>query len=261
MSTHLAPAARSPARRSRYLAALGVTEWTRRDPAAEPTGAASTLDAALGAVQPEASAPAATPSAAEPARPGEARSLHALVDDRPASPHREAAARSEREDPAPAAPEARPVPRFRLTVLELEGALLVVDDALLEPLPDRRRALAPLGDLLRAGHLLRGRAVVGRVGTRVFHWPQVEGDAVDQTLPRAREALQAFARRRTGEDGFVLRIEPSASASPEVCSVLAALDVLDRPCAGVDSAFLAAAADGAVRRAAWTALRTLEPAA
>ncbi len=251
----------APALRSRYLSALGVTEWARRDrSAARAEPEAPAPDAAA----PDTAPPAATahPAAAVPVRAEEARSLHALVDDRPAppGPTQDEQAQPEPGAPAPAPPEAQPVPRFRLTVLELEGALLVVDDALLEPLPDRRRALAPLGDLLRAGHLLRGRAVAARVGTRVFHWPQVEGDAVDQTLPRAREALQAFARRRTGEEGFVLRIEPSASAGAAVRAVLAALDALDRPCAGVDPAFLEAG-DGPARRAAWTALRTLEPTA
>jgi hypothetical protein len=217
---------------------------------------------ALDAPPPERSASTAPPPAAEAGLPEDARALHALVDDRPApsGPARDEVAPSEAEAPARSAPEAQPVPRFRLTVLELEGALLVVDDALLEPLPDRRRALAPLGDLLRAGHLLRGRAVAARVGTRVFHWPQVEGDAVDQTLPRAREALQAFAQRRTGEGGFVLRIEPSVAASSAVREVLAALDALDRPFAGVDPAFLEVS-DGLARRAAWTALRTLGPPA
>lgn len=251
MSASLPAASRArcaaPALRSRYLSALGVTEWARRDRATERTA-------------PEAPALDASPEA-EPPLPEEARTLYALVDEHAASSARARhEAPSDAEAPGPAAPEAQPVPRFRLTVLELEGALLVVDDALLEPLPDRRRALAPLGDLLRAGHLLRGRAVAARVGTRVFHWPQVEGDAVDQTLPRAREALQAFAQRRTGEDGFVLRLGSSEAASPAVRSVLAALDALDRPCAGIDPAFLGAV-DGSVRRAAWAALRTLEPVA
>lgn len=257
----------APALRSRYLAALGVTEWVQRGLAPEPAQSGSTLPEREAVPEmPAVQAPsAATSVSAAPVSgtTGEAEALRALVDETPRSSaqgeaDRGAAATTESAPPEPAPPGTEPVPRFRLTVLELEGALLVVDDALFEALPDRRRALAPLGDLLRAAHLLRGRSVDARVGTRVFHWPQVEGDAMDQSLPRAVEALQAYAERRTDAAGFVLRIAPAASAGPSVRAVLAALDALERPCATLDPAFLEAA-DARARRAAWAALWSLVP--
>ncbi|MEE4362195.1 MAG: hypothetical protein V2I63_11820 [Pseudomonadales bacterium] len=144
------------------------------------------------------------------------------------------------------------MPRFSLTLLELEGALLVIDDRQLDADLDRRDALLPYGDLLRAAHLLRGHCSAGRVQAQRFAWPQIEGGDLDQTLPRAAEALAAFAARWGSSEGFIIRVV-AADQDASVRSVYAALDGVSRPSIELDGAGLSEG-EPAARLQVWRAL-------
>jgi hypothetical protein len=138
--------------------------------------------------------------------------------------------------------------------------MLLVDEAAVEASP--RASLHRLGDLLRAGCLLRRSATGAKVESQTFFWPQLDVADVDQSLPRAVEALSAFVRRRSEAEGFFLvLVEPATGLlDHDAGEPLRALDVLPVPRARIDSGFLTDPGPEA-DRAAWAALLRMVGAA
>ena len=235
--------------RNRAAEAVDDERATPREPASVPDAAG-----------PAHGAPADEPMAeraAEPAAPApSAASLddaRALLDDRAPAAGIERPASESDEAPSETASAAstEPVPRFRLQALRCGLGLLLVDEA---ALPDaRRETLLRLGDLLRGGLAVRGADLTARIETQAFFWPQVEAAHVDQSRPRAEEALTAWVRRCTNDgEGFLVLVEgPAPSSAP-----LGALEALPVRRARVAASFLAGA-DPAVHRDAWRALDVL----
>jgi hypothetical protein len=271
--------------RLRYLAAMGIDVWIRRgpgDPAAAAAGEVPTRDgptsmqAEFAGQSPEDSPAggAADPAQGDAAASGREEGVRALldaVDDSaalppgpagqadsgvsPPDPDAEAAAISSVEPDAPA-----PVPRFRLRILGLGAGMLLVDEAALEAAP--AAALQRLGDLLRAGCLLRQAATGAKVESQTFFWPQLDVADVDQSLPRAVEALSAFVRRRSeGAGFFLILVEPATGLlDHDAGEPLRALDVLPVLRARIDSGFIEDPGPEA-DRAAWASLLRMVGAA
>lgn len=182
-------------------------------PGAETAGSPATTDHPTGDV-PSADQPAPPhghqPAADEPhsaQASAQSGSAHAATGDTgPAwQPPPQAAA---------AEAEAEKAPRFSLLLLELGSGLLLVDEAALAPGELRHGQLQLLADLLRTAVLLRGQRPADQPSQRSFFWPQLEDSEVDQSLPRACEALDYFLeqRRRQGT-GLILRVLAAASPS------------------------------------------------
>ncbi|TVS10033.1 MAG: hypothetical protein EA417_19450 [Gammaproteobacteria bacterium] len=151
------------------------------------------------------------------------------------------------------------VPRFRLVVLRLAGSVLLVDEGLLSPGEVRGEQLLLLGDLLRAGRLLVQGSAEGEVEKQVFYWPQVDDPALDQAVPRAREAL-AFHIRSRLEDGPGPVLWVGAEDAPDHSgSTMARLGIADLSVCAVrfDPDLLDLTLPGSVRVAAWKTLGTL----
>lgn len=251
--------------RLRYLAAMGIDVWIRRQrgedvPASAPAdrvqvGAESEAFAGTGGREEgvralleavddsAASATARSTEAPSPVAPGTdpaAESAPSAAGEPDAGPDGESAAPG-------------PVPRFRLRVLGLGSGMLLVDEAAVEAAP--RASLQRLGDLLRAGCLLRQAPTKGKVESQTFFWPQLDVPDVDQSLPRAVEALSAFVRRRAAAEGFFLiLVEPATGLlDHDAGEPLRALDVLPVTRARIDAGFLTDPGPEA-GRAAWNAL-------
>lgn len=158
----------------------------------------------------------------------------------------------------PRMPDADQVPHFRLCVLDLEGSLLLLDEELLSQGELRKEQLQLLGDLLRTARILRHGDASGDVQIQSFYWPQVEDRSLDQSLPRAREALAHYLRERTRDRGPVLWLgapnAPPASASAMVDGSAACLD---GPAVQLNPELLDVTAPGTVRASAWRALEAM----
>ncbi|MDZ7824804.1 MAG: hypothetical protein U5R48_00645 [Gammaproteobacteria bacterium] len=98
--------------------------------------------------------------------------------------------------------------------------------------------------------------------SQTFFWPQLDVADVDQSLPRAVEALSAFVRRRSEAEGFFLiLVEPATGLlDHDAGEPLRALDVLPVLRARVDAGFLTAPGPEA-DRAAWASLLRMVGAA
>ncbi|HSG90860.1 MAG TPA: hypothetical protein VLA56_16705 [Pseudomonadales bacterium] len=249
--------------RIRYLAAMGIEVWSRRAlapavPAADADDGAAASEQMRPAVQSRAAAP--SPAAGGDAAADGAEAMRRVLEpSTPASASRApvaepAAAKAPATVPAQApAAEIGPPPEFRLRVLVLGAGLLIVDEqAVAEGGRDR---LQRLGDLLRAACLLRGGPAGGRIESQTFFWPQVDGEGVDQSLPRAVEALGAFVRRRADTAGGCLLVVDTAPGlvGIDAREPLAALDALPIARARIGADFLGAATAD-TDRAAWAAL-------
>lgn len=257
-----------PQDRLRRLAAMGIDVYVRRE--LLPEDPASEGDASV--VEPPArpEAPGIAPPVAAAEDPGAALAdARALLEERtppPAAPAPVAARAMEEGgerdaappaastvDPGPA-PEPEAPPRFRLTALRAGAGLLLVDEALLPY--ERREVLLRLGDLLRAGLLLRGeRAPAKQMETQAFFWPQVEAAHIDQSLPQAVDALGAWVRRCTS-DGEGCLIVVAAEADSPAAAPLGALEALPVRRARIEGTFVTAP-DAEAHRAAWRALGAL----
>ena len=160
--------------------------------------------------------------------------------------------------PREAVSETASPPRFRLLALRFGATLLLVDEM---ALPETRREIQQrLGDLVRtAGLLTNGALAPARaLEVQTFFWPQIEAQHVDQSAPRAEEALLAWVTRCT-EDGagaLIVVDAPPAAIPGDAVSPLAALETLPIRRARIDAGFLAPG-DSAAQRAAWAALQTL----
>ena len=151
-----------------------------------------------------------------------------------------------------------PPPRFRLFALRFGAALLLVDEM---ALPDARRETQQrLGDLVRAAGLLSGGALAPtrELEVQTFYWPQIEAKHVDQSAPRATEALLAWVTRCTEDGAGVLVVvdAPPAAIPGDAVAPLAALEGLPVRRARIDARFLVPD-DGSAQRAAWVALQSL----
>ena len=154
---------------------------------------------------------------------------------------------------APASP-----PRFRLFALRFGAALLLVDEM---ALPEARRETQQrLGDLVRAAGLLSGGALAParELEVQTFYWPQTEAQYVDQSAPRATEALLAWVTRCTEDGAGVLIVvdAPPAAIPGDAVAPLAALEGLPVRRARIDARFLLPN-DGSAQRAAWATLQSL----
>ncbi len=176
---------------------------------------------------------------------------------------------AERRDEVPAAAaqtdtgkqlagEADRVPRFSLCVLDLQGSILLLDDALLSQGELRLEQLQLLGDLLRTARMLHHGDGTGDVQIQSFYWPQVEDPSLDQSVPRAREALAHYLRKRTVGSGPLLWFD-AVHATAASASVLDAKTVagLGGPAISLQPELLDLTAPGTVRAAAWQALQAL----
>ena len=274
---------------------MGIEAWVRRDRVVPPAdasaaaheGSTSELSAhrEAGAGRPDvatsvalADSPARTSVDRqwdpEPEAPDTAaRDLRALFGAPPPADTGKAAWTGPAMDSAPATPSARSpeaptltdgvIPRFRIRVLTLGNGLLLIDESALPDEP--REPLQRAGDLLRAGCLLRGFVTEEPVESQVFHWPQIDvATQVDQSMPRAIEALCAFARRRAeAADGFLIVMAEPPATGPGASAIgsdgrepLEALDTLPLPRVRVPGAFLTAA-DAGTDRSAWASLLRL----
>lgn len=111
-------------------------------------------------------------------------------------------------------------PRFNLVMLELGSGILLVDEALLQIGALQSHQLQLLADILRTGVMLRAGPSGGEVQRRAFFWPQLEDSQVDQSLPRAQEALSYFlAQSRGSADAFVIRLLHNGAGSSATTGV------------------------------------------
>jgi hypothetical protein len=245
---------------------MGIDVYVRRD---LPRAAASIEEPVAGAAReaaPSGDAPGGSPIAPglrAPAPEAGVADARALLEE-PTSSAAAPSARGVPEGPtaepgmpAREASAAGEAPRFRLTALRAGAGLLLVDEALLPH--ERRDVLLRLGDLLRAGLLLRDAqgAPARDMETQAFFWPQVEAEHIDQSMPQAVAALGGWVRRCTEDGEGCLVVITPAPDSP-AATPLAALETLPLRRARIDAAFVTAP-DAEAHRAAWRALAALAP--
>lgn len=202
----------------RYLQALGIERWIpRSQPRPSPD-----------AVQPEMADPveeraeevAATVSQLAEEPVAAVRQLLDVAAGAPAAPVPAATTTAIPESAPPAAVEPTTVPECRFSLLELQGALLLVDETLLAAGAMEAEQVHLLGDVLRTARLLQSGDAAGQLQRQVFYWPQVDDPTLDQGLPRAQEALAFLLRQRSGDGSgpllWILAEEDGDSAASEV---------------------------------------------
>ncbi|MCC5886509.1 MAG: hypothetical protein JJT88_08745 [Gammaproteobacteria bacterium] len=201
----------------RYLNAIGIESWVRRSSPAADTGASGAGGSAV--VAESASDPASDPeeTVVEMLTDEPVAAVRSLLDAKPGAEPVAVPPPAPEAQPAPvAAADEAPTavtPEFRLEVLHLAGSVLLVDDSLLDPGALRSEQLLLLADLLRCAHLMAHGDATGSIERQVFYWPQVEDAALDQGMPRAREALAYHVRMRLeGGSGPVLHVARSDGA-------------------------------------------------
>ena len=266
----MAESARPHTQRLRHLAAMGIDVYVRRDlqtapepaphdatdavaaPQSEAAPAASLADVHAALAEPSTIPPSAGTQTEEPTPP-------AIEADVTAAPAPESAAsEAPSTTSAPPVEAIGPPPRFRLFALRFGAALLLVDEM---ALPETRRETQQrLGDLVRTAGLLSGGvlAPARELEVQTFYWPQIEAQHVDQSAPRATEALLAWVNRCTDDGAGVLVVvdAPPAAIPGDAVAPLAALEMLPVRRARIDASFLTQGG-GPAQRAAWAALSGL----
>lgn len=264
----------------RYLNAMGIESWVRR-PRSEAVSsqqgdaqATADAEAAADVVVPVswASATVIDGMAEEPvpavrnlldvepetvrasvpaSMPTPALRLRGEVESEPADPRR----------PSKPLSQTQVTPEFRLLVLHLAGSILLVDETLLDPAALQADQIQLLGDVLRSARLLVHGDAAGSIEHQVFYWPQVEDAALDQGLPRAREALAYHVRSRLqGGAGPVLHVIPGSglAASSGAAIVRDSMAEFGATVLEVAAALLDLQAPGRVRAQIWADLCRLE---
>ncbi len=245
----------------RYLNAIGIESWVRRSEPlavssmpgdAETSAAEETLsDGENTVVEMLADEPVAAVRNLLDANPGAARAAQTPS---AAAAHRETVSASA-ETPAQVTPE------FRLLVLHLAGSVLLVDESLLDPGSTRAEQMLLLGDVLRSARLLVHGDASGSIEHQIFYWPQVDDAALDQGLPRAKEALVYHVRMRLeGGSGPVLHVTRGIELEVGSGSAIARDSVAELAVTALEvgAELLAAQASGQVRAQLWAELCTLE---
>jgi len=246
----------------RYLNAMGIESWIRRsspeavssmrgEPAAAAADAeAGTSEAANTVVEMLAEEPVAAVRSLLDAEPGAV----------PASVTPPSIPVGDTES-APVAAQAQVTPEFRVLVLHLAGSVLLLDESLLDPGAVQAEQMQLLADVLRSVRLLVHGDATGSVEHQVFYWPQVDDAALDQGLPRAREALVYHVRSRLeGGGGPVLHVIDSHELEAGSGSAIArdSMVELGGSVLELGAELLDLQAPGRVRAQVWAKLCTLE---
>lgn len=233
----------------RYLNAMGIESWVRRS---RPEAAAGMQGDAETTARQNSGEPVAAVRSLLDAKPGTARAPAPAPEREPGS--------APNPSSAPAGPAL--TPEFRLLVLQLAGSVLLVDEALLAPGALRSEQMHLLGDVLRSARLLVHGDATGSIEQQIFYWPQVDDAALDQGLPRAREALAYHVRSRLGDSGPLLHVTQNAEIEAASGSAIARDSLAELTVAVLELSpeLLDLQAPGRVRAQAWADLCTLAAA-